>query len=96
MQNEFFEWDDAKADLNLRKHSVSFEEACTVLFDDFSIAEEDDRENYGEQRMLSLGMSCYGRLLVVVWTQRNGKVRLISALKADRQQRKYYEQQKRH
>ena len=40
MQNEYFEWDDDKADANLKKHGVSFDEACTVLFDEFATMEE--------------------------------------------------------
>ena len=94
MQNEFFEWDDDKALSNYRKHGVSFDEACTVIFDDFAIVEEDNRENYGEQRFVSLGMSEQGRILNVVWTQRNNKIRLISAFKADKQQRKDYDKQR--
>ena len=94
MQNDFFEWDDDKADANYRKHGVSFDEACTVLFDDFAIVEEDNREKYGEQRLISVGMTNRNRLLVVAWTERNNKIRLISAFKADKQQRKNYEQQR--
>ena len=94
MQNEFFEWDDDKALSNYRKHGVSFNEACTVIFDDFAIVEEDNRENYGEQRFVSVGMSEQGRILNVVWTQRNNKIRLISAFKADKQQRKDYDKQR--
>ena len=47
MQSDFFEWDDEKADANYRKHGVSFVVACTVLFDNWAIVEEDKRENYG-------------------------------------------------
>ena len=94
MQNEYFEWDDAKADANLRKHGVSFDEACTVLFDEFATMEEDCREHYGEQRFVSVGTSLQGRVLNVVWTQRTDKIRLISAFKADKKQRKSYEKQR--
>lgn len=84
MQNEYFEWDDDKADANLKKHGVSFDEACTVLFDEFATMEEDSRENYGEQRFVSVGTSLQGCVLNVVWTQRADKIRLISAFKADK------------
>lgn len=94
MQNEFFEWDDDKADANYRKHGVSFDEACTVFDDAFVVTEEDDREDYGELRLNSIGLSCKGRLLSVIWTPRRSKNRLISAFIPDKAQRKYYEQQK--
>ena len=95
MQNEFFEWNDAKADLNLRKHSVSFEEACEALFDDFAITFEDDREDYGERRYFTVGATQHGKILAVIWTPRNNRYRLISAFKPERWQRKDYEQQSR-
>ncbi|MBP5789790.1 MAG: BrnT family toxin [Neisseriaceae bacterium] len=94
MQSDFFEWDDEKADANYRKHGVSFDEACTVLFDNWAIVEEDKRENYGEQRFVSVGMSKQNRILQVVWTQRETKIRLISAFKSDKKQRKSYEKQR--
>ena len=50
MQNDFFEWDDDKAETNLRKHGVSFDEACTVFADDYMLSYPDNRQDYGEQR----------------------------------------------
>ena len=50
MQNDFFEWDNDKAEINLRKHGVSFEEACTVFDDAFVITQMDNRKDYGEIR----------------------------------------------
>ena len=94
MQNEFFEWDDAKAELNLRTHKVAFEEACTVFDDVFIFTEEDGRESYGELRLNSIGMSCKGRLLSVIWTPRESRSRLISAFPPDKPQRKDYEKQR--
>lgn len=93
MQNEFFEWDDDKADANYKKHGVSFEEAYTAIIDDFAITHEDDRMEYGEKRLFSIGMSEQGRILNVVWTQRNNKIRLISAFIATPIRRKLYETQ---
>ncbi|MBO7554397.1 MAG: BrnT family toxin [Neisseriaceae bacterium] len=93
MQNDFFEWDDDKADANYRKHGVSFDEACTAISDDFAITHTDDRENYGEQRLLSIGMSENGRILNVIWTPRNDKIRVISAFVASATRRKQYENQ---
>ena len=91
MQNEFFEWDDAKAEANRRTHKVSFEEACTVFDDDFMISLEDDRERYGEQRLQTIGASASGVLLTVIWTPRNGRSRIISAFKATKELRRLYE-----
>lgn len=93
MQNEFFEWNDAKAERNLRKHGVSFEEACTVFDDPFGVTHEDNRKDYGERRYFTIGTTKYGRVLVVIWTPRNNRYRLISAFKPERWQRKDYEQQ---
>ena len=94
MQNDFFEWDDDKANANHHKHGVSFEEACTVFDDAFVITEEDDREDYGELRLNSIGLSCKGRLLSVIWTPRKNRNRLISAFIPDKQQRKDYDKQR--
>ena len=94
MQIEFFEWDDDKADANYKKHGVSFDEACVVLFDDLATVKEDKREDYGEQRFISVGASGKGRILQVIWTQRETRVRLISAFKADKKQRKDYDKQR--
>ena len=91
MQNDFFEWDDDKAETNLRKHGVSFDEACTVFDDAFVIFLEDDRERYGEQRFQAIGISQQNKFLTVVWTQRDDKIRLISAFKATKELRRLYE-----
>ena len=64
------------------------------MFDNWAIVEEDKRENYGEQRFVSVGMSKQNRILQVVWTQRETKIRLISAFKSDKKQRKSYEKQR--
>lgn len=91
MQNDFFEWDNDKAEINLRKHGVSFEEACTVFDDAFVIFLEDERERYGEQRFQAVGFSNRGRLLTVVWIPRNNKMRIISAFKVTRELQRLYE-----
>ncbi|MBQ9724461.1 MAG: BrnT family toxin, partial [Neisseriaceae bacterium] len=79
---------------NLRKHGVSFNEACSSVFDDFAITKPDNRENYGEQRFYTLGMSTTGRLLQVVWTVRNSRYRLISAFIPEANQRKDYDKKR--
>ncbi len=91
MENIEFEWDDDKARKNLKKHGVSFEEAATI-FNDPKIAtifDPDHSEN--EERFVSLGMSFIQRLLSVVHTDRERRIRLISARKATKTERKTYE-----
>ena len=89
------EWDPVKAQANLEEHQVSFSEASTVLEDEFSLTREDpDAE--GEQRFVTLGMSSFGNLLVVVYTYREpNSIRLISAWKANSRQRKEYAKSRR-
>lgn len=86
-----FEWDPAKAAANLEVHKVSFSEASTVFYDDFALTDEDSRAS-GEQRLVTLGLSDTGNLLVVVYAYRQPDIlRVISAWKANRRQRLEYE-----
>jgi uncharacterized protein len=88
-------WDPSKAAANLNAHGVSFAEAATILTDDFALT-RDDRDAVGEQRLVSLGMSATGALLVVVYTYREPDiVRIISSWKANKAQRKLYEKGRR-
>jgi uncharacterized DUF497 family protein len=87
-----FEWDDAKAALNLRKHGIAFEDAAYVFLDPGRIDMVDDRDDYGEDRWLSIGWVSLV-LLVVAHTERgvHGEViRIISARKANAQERAFY------
>ena len=85
-----YEWDPAKAESNLATHGVSFTEAVTVLEDDFALTRE-DMDSAGEQRFVTLGMSSFANLLVVVYTYREPDViRIISAWRANRPQRLRY------
>ena len=85
------EWDLAKAKANLRVHEVNFAEAATVLEDEFALTREDP-DAVAEQRFVTLGLSDFGNLLIVVYTYREpDTIRLISAWKANRRQRKQYE-----
>lgn len=85
-----FEWDDEKAAANLRKHGVSFEFAAKAFRDPFAIEWMDDREDYGEVRTILLGMAD-GSILVVVYTERESSIRLISARRATKyEQDRYY------
>ena len=86
-----FEWDGAKALANLRKHGVTFEEASTVLRDPLSTTFPDPA-SAGEQRFVTIGTSARGRLLVVAHTERGEALRLISARRATRRERSFYEQ----
>ncbi|MEO6080143.1 MAG: BrnT family toxin [Steroidobacteraceae bacterium] len=83
------EWDAAKADGNLRKHGISFEEAATSLLDPLALAQEDDAAA-GEARWVLIGMSTHFRLLTVVYTLRADCIRLISARKATRKEASFY------
>lgn len=87
------EFDPEKAAANIIRHEgVSFEEACPVLLDPYVLTRE-DTDSDGEQRLVSLGMGGKGRILVVVWTVRGERIRIISAWKANQPQRRRYEQQ---
>jgi len=75
------EWDPAKAVANLHKHRVRFADAATV-FDDPLLQTCFDPDSRGEARYVSLGREATGAVLVVVWTERNDVIRLVSARKA--------------
>ena len=88
-----FEWHDAKAAANLKAHDVSFELAKTVFKDPFGIERLDDRENYGEDRFLLIGMDAERELLLVVYTEQKERIRIISARRATlREQNDYFKQ----
>jgi len=85
-----FEWDAEKARLNYGKHKISFEEAITVFSDLNSITQFDPDHSGHEQRFIDIGLSDQGRLLVVVYTERGSKLRIISCRKATRNERGIY------
>ncbi len=85
-----FEWDDDKADENTRKHAIDFDEAALVFLDPHRVEKEDTRKDYGEERFQVVGFSA-GRILLVVYTERGERIRLISARKATRRERRLYE-----
>ncbi len=87
-----FEWDENKATTNLKKHGVSFEEASTVFGDPLSLTIDDLLHSEEEDRFLILGQSHRRRLLVVSFTDRGAKIRIISARVASRRERKDYEE----
>ena len=87
-----FSWDDRKAAANLRKHRVPFHEASTVFDDPLAITYPDSEHSMGEQRYVTFGLSSSGRVLVVSHGEISSGVRIISARKTDRAERKIYEQ----
>jgi uncharacterized protein len=89
MGDDAFEWDETKAAANDAKHGVSFETAQKVFSDPFAIELRDDRENYGEERFIRIGMA-EGALLTVVYTPKQDRVRLISARRATRHEQDEY------
>jgi uncharacterized protein len=88
-----FEWDETKAEANLRKHGVSFEEAATAFADPLSITIEDPDHSDNELRFLLLGVTHAGRLVVIAHTDRDETVRIINARLATRHERRNYEQE---
>jgi uncharacterized DUF497 family protein len=86
-----FEWDEQKAKTNQRKHNISFEEACTVFDDPLSINFDDPDHSTEENRYIIIGLSNQGRFLFVSHTDRNHKIRLISARLVTPKERRYYE-----
>jgi uncharacterized protein len=86
-----FEWDPAKAAANRRTHGVGFAEAVTALEDPFALTREDP-DAMDEQRFVTLGMTDQAKLLVVVYAYReHDRLRIISAWKASKHQREFYE-----
>jgi uncharacterized DUF497 family protein len=86
------EWDPKKAASNQRRHGVDFHEAGTVLDDPLSVTFGDPDHSASERRYLTIGASTTGRILVVSHTERGEAVRLISARRATRRERKFYEE----
>jgi uncharacterized DUF497 family protein len=87
-----FQWDENKAGTNLAKHGVSFEEAATAFADPLSLTIPDPVHSQSEDRFIMLGTSHNGKLLVVVHTERRNSIRIISARRASRKERKSYEE----
>jgi hypothetical protein len=84
-----FEWDPKKDASNREKHAVSFEEAASV-FRGACLHRLDARHDHGETRLIALGVDSNGVLLNVVYTPRKGVIRIISAWKASKHERKTY------
>jgi len=91
MQSDEFEWDDAKAEANLRKHKISFRAASRVFDDPLVLIEQELSDDYGEDRFVAVGR-VEGLLITVVFTERGEGVRIISARKANNDERRAYDQ----
>lgn len=87
-----FEFDPAKAASNLKKHGVSFDEASTVFDDPLSSTLPDDQHSEDEDRFITVGMSVRQRLLFVVYTETDSRIRLIGARAVTAAEREQYEQ----
>jgi hypothetical protein len=86
-----FEWDRAKAQRNLRKHGVAFDEAVTVFYDPLSATFDNPTHSVGEERFITIGYSARGRLLVVAHTDRGPRVRIFSARCATAREKERHE-----
>jgi len=86
-----FEWDTEKARANFKKHGVTFEEAMTVFNDEKSITIYDFGHSREEHRFVDLGKSKNGNMLSVVYTDREDRIRIIHARKANREEKRFYE-----
>ena len=91
MDDVTFEWDTNKARTNLKKHAVSFDEGVTIFNDPLIATMPDPDHSAQEVRYIAIGMSINGRLLVVIFTERNDKTRLISCRKATKAETEVYE-----
>jgi len=85
-----FEWDEEKAKENLEKHGIDFADAATAFGDTMALTMPDPASQE-EERFVTLGTDALERLLVVAYTWRDDRIRLISARKATRRERRQYE-----
>lgn len=90
--NRSFEWDVAKAAQNIKKHGISFEEASTVFEDPLFITFLDEEHSFDEDRYITIGVSINNNLILVAHTDRSDTIRIISARKATKNERRFYEE----
>jgi uncharacterized DUF497 family protein len=86
-----FEWDPDKEQANRERHGVDFTEAATVFGDPLELTISDPDHSVGEYRFLSIGHSARNRILVVSYTEREDRIRIISARTASARERRQYE-----
>ena len=87
-----FEWDENKANTNIQKHKVSFEEAKTVFSDPYLLTFYDAEHSGRERRYINIGVSLKQKVLVVIHTERQERIRIISCRKATKSERQAYEE----
>ncbi|MCX5817146.1 MAG: BrnT family toxin [Proteobacteria bacterium] len=87
-----FEWDEVKAGENLKKHKVGFDEGKTIFNDPFLLTFPDIDSSETEERYVNIGLSFSDRVLVLIHTERHGKIRIISCRKAKARERRHYEE----
>ena len=87
-----FDWDPGKAAANVKRRGISFTEAATVLEDPLSTTFPDQAHSDGEARFVTIGTSRRGQVLVVAHTEREETIRIVSARRATRREREFYEQ----
>lgn len=87
-----FEWDTEKAEKNIRKHDVSFDEAASVFDEPLFITLLDGEHSSDDERYITIGLSNMNRLLLVTHTERNDRIRVISARKATKNEEKFYQE----
>ena len=90
---QIFEWAENKEKVNLSKHKVSFAEAETVFYDQLAVTISDPDHSIEENRFIDIGTSDKNRILIVSYTERGESIRIISARKATRSERKKYEKE---
>lgn len=88
IDNRLFEWDDEKAAINFTKHGITFDTAAKVFSDPYLIEEYDEEHSIDEDRWKIIGM--VGKILFVIYTERDEYTRLISAREATPRERKRY------
>ena len=88
-----FEWDTKKAAINLKKHGISFDEAKSIFYDEYAVQFYDEEHSDEEDRFLMLGLSCESNILLVCHCERDSgnTIRIISARKATKNERKLYQ-----
>ncbi|MCX7097633.1 MAG: BrnT family toxin [Methylococcales bacterium] len=86
-----FEWNLQKAEINFKKHAITFEEAITVFGDYLSLTYPDVQHSIQETRYIIIGVSDKNRILIISHTQRGETIRIISARQATKQERDFYE-----
>jgi uncharacterized DUF497 family protein len=86
-----YQWDRDKALTNRSKHGIDFADAVSVFSDELAITIFDDHPV--EERFITMGMDAMGRILVIVYTMRDDEIRLISARKATKNERRQYEEE---